>query len=104
MSTKSKLAVITLISEEGELRALVRKAVRAGVEMTRHEEETIEQEFIRLSQEHCELRTEFADLERMLDYNTPLDKAVDEQVRQLWDAQAVVELAAGALENEFGHD
>jgi hypothetical protein len=40
--------LITIITDERKLRALVRKSVRAHVAMTRPEERGIEDEFIRL--------------------------------------------------------
>jgi hypothetical protein len=49
------------------------------------------------------------DLDSLLGYRgsiqfTPLDTALDEQRKVLWGAQAVIDLAAAALEQHFGSD
>ena len=44
-----KHAAITITADERRLRAMVRSSIRAGIAITRHEEQVIEDEFIRLA-------------------------------------------------------
>jgi hypothetical protein len=51
----SRSPVITIITDERQLRALVRNSLRSGVAMTRTEERRIEDEFIRRARNQKQL-------------------------------------------------